>query len=88
MGSRAALGSCLAAAGRPSPPRLAHRAPCSVAAVPRDADSLRQRIAQPACGVLRPTARRVRSAPRPWAMGIAGGAQGRAPSGDCGAGRV
>jgi hypothetical protein len=88
MGSRAALGSCLAAAGRPSPPRLAHQAPRSVAAVPRDADWLRQRLAPPASRMLRSTTRRVRSAPRPWAMAVAGGAQGRAPSGDCGAGRV
>jgi hypothetical protein len=56
--------------------------------VPRDADSLRQRLAPPASRMLRSTIRRGRSAPRPWAMGIAGGAHGRAPSGDCGAGRV
>ncbi len=54
MGSRAALGSCLAAAGRPSPPRLARQAPRSrlrlattvACALPR-----RARVTSPPCPI-------------------------------------
>jgi hypothetical protein len=87
--SRAALGSCLAAAGRPSPPRLARQAPRS-----------RLRLAH-ARGVSMP--QRVRDPDLPGASlhgppgtirAVPVGHGGRrrrtrrAPSGDCGAGRV